>query len=250
MQPAPHRTEGSLPTLGRRARRLLAVVRDDRFEVAFGFLLLLGLRIGEALGLKWEDLDFERGTLSVRRSLLRTGGEWKVVDGKRKQVGTKLVFSPCKTDRSRRTLKMPGALVEALLRHRERQDQERYVAADGWKETGLVITNSIGGPLEPRVVGKRLDAALSALGLPHVKVHALRHTAATLLLGMGNSLAQVQQILGHSQIALTSDLYGHLVTDHTAAPLEGLGNLLAPSVAPQNPVAPSVAPPEHTKRPN
>lgn len=228
------------------AARVLKAFEGSRFEAIFALMLYLGLRIGEALGLSWDDIDFARRTLTIRRALIRTGGEWKTVAGRRKQVGTRLQFTEPKTSRSRRTLPIPQPLMDALVRNQESQRQLAYEQGDAWQDSGLVCTNTLGGQLEPRVVGKQLDKILASLGLGHVNVHTCRHTAASLLIACGYNLGQVQQILGHSNVALTADLYGHLLTDAAREPLDKMASMLAPAEGVQNPVATSTG----SQRPN
>jgi integrase len=231
------------------AARLLQAAEGSRCEAALAIMLYLGLRIGETLGLKWEDINFEQRTLSVRRALIRTGGEWKMVDGKRKQVGTRLLFQEPKTARSRRILPIPAPLVETLLRQHAAQAGQ-VLRGDFSQDSGLVVTNTRGGPLEPRLVGKELDRLLASLGLPHLNVHGLRHTAASMLIACGYGLGQVQQILGHSNVSLTADLYGHLLTDAARDPLDRMASLLRPGDGPKKPVATSVATSGKIARPN
>jgi len=218
------------------ARRLLGALElaDDPLEFCIASMLFLGLRIGEALAVKWEDLDLERRTLTVRRTLQRAGGQLVVQDGKVRRTGSKRIVQGLKTDRSTRTLAMPEPLVKAALRQKARQDAMRRLADDAWVETGFITTTSKGTPVEHTRVNKRLAELCSELGLPRVSPHSLRHTCATLMIASGCSLAQVQQVLGHSQIALTANLYAHLLSEATRAPLEKLAAMVAPSAPPES----------------
>ncbi|HZU05719.1 MAG TPA: site-specific integrase [Chloroflexota bacterium] len=179
------------------ARRLLEAVQGDRLEALYAVALAVGLRQGEALGLRWQDVDFARGTLTVRYQLQRVEGRLQLVEPK--------------TARSRRTIALPPPVVEVLRRHRARQLEERLQAGAAWQDSGLVFTSTIGTPLEPRNVVRHFHGLLAKAGLPRRSFHQLRHTAASLLLAQGVDIRVVQQVLGHSQIALTANLYAHVL---------------------------------------
>ena len=179
------------------AKALLKAIQGDRFEALFTVALSLGLRRGEALGLKWSDIDFQARTLRISQALQR-------IDGK-------LRLSEPKTKSSRRVLYLPDSLINKLKEHRTRQLEEKMLAGPKWQDTGLVFTSSIGTPVDPRHVKRRLDPLLKNAGLPHFRVHDLRHFCASLLLAQGVPLKVVSDILGHSQLAVTADLYTHVL---------------------------------------
>ncbi len=195
------------------SRKFLDAAKGERLEALYSVALGLGLREGEALGLRWIDLDLERQQLTIRQSLQRVGG---------KRFGTgpgKLQFVGPKTDRSRRTLRMPDALVRTLRAHRARQLQERLIASSGWKEGGLVFTTLIGTPIEPRSAVRDFKRILEKANLPETdskiplstRFHDLRHSAASLLLAQGVQLRAIMELLGHSTIALTANTYSHVM---------------------------------------
>ncbi len=155
------------------------------------------LRRGEALGLRWTDVDLDTSTLKVRTSLQRVDGRLQLVEPK--------------TARSRRTIALPQSAIIALRHHRVRQLQERLLAGQRWHDTGMVFTTTIGTPLDPRNVYRHFQRALAEAGLPQKRFHDLRHTCATLLLAQGVHPRGVMDILGHSQIALTMDTYSHVI---------------------------------------
>jgi len=211
------------PLTPEQAKSLLAAVRDNRLEALYSVGVAMGLRQGEVLGLRWPDIDFEKGTLSVRSALQRVNGKLQLVE--------------VKTSRSRRTIRLPQVAVSALLRHRARQEQERQFAGERWHETGHVFTTTIGTPLEGPTVTHRFQLALKAAGLPRFRFHDLRHTCATLLLAQGVAPRLIMEILGHSQIAVTMNLYAHVLPTmqvEVAAKMDAV-------LAPENPVATSVA---------
>lgn len=154
------------------ARVLLEVVAGDRLEALFVVALGLGLRQGELLGLRWEDIDQDRGEVHVRYALQRVKGQ-----------GPQLV--EVKTERSRRTLALPPIVVDALEGHRYRQDAERALAGRAWVETGFVFTTSIGTPLDGSSVTHHFQRLLAAAGLPRMRFYDLRHGCASLLLAQG-----------------------------------------------------------------
>jgi integrase len=150
-----------------------------------------------ALGLAWDDVDLEAGRVSVRRALQRRRG-----------VG--LVFVKPKTTRSRRAVELTGRAVGTLREHRERQTALRLLTP-GWKESGLVFTGLTGEPMQPHQANTELTRALAAVGLPHIRVHDLRHTTATVMLEASIHPKVVQELLGHKTIATTLDTYSHVL---------------------------------------
>ncbi len=179
------------------ARTFLNTVKGDRLEALYSVALALGLRQGEALGLRWEDIDMDKCTLKVRYALQRIDGKPQLVEPK--------------TQKSRRTIYMPQVTVTALHAHRVRQLEERLAAGTRWKESGLVFTSTIGTPLDPRNAFRLFQEALQRAGLPHIRFHDLRHTCASLLLAQEVHPRVVMETLGHSQISLTMDTYSHVI---------------------------------------
>jgi integrase len=201
------------PIAPEQARAFLQAIEGDRLEALFTVALSLGLRRGEALGLRWQDLDFQARTLRVNYSLQRLQG--------------KLVLSEPKTKTSRRVLNLPDSLIVKLREHRTRQLEEKMQAGPHWQETGLVFTSSIGTPVDPRHIKRRLDPLLKNAGLPHYRVHDLRHFCASLLLAQGVPLKVVSDILGHSQISTTADLYTHVLPSLRKEAIDLMGSLLS-----------------------
>ena len=179
------------------AEILFASTVKDRPAALWRLLLTTGLRLGEALGLKWEDLNLETGRISIQRALQR-------------QVGAGLVFVEPKTSRSRRTVHLSKGTTAALVEHRRRQLEERLAAGPIWLDHGVVFCRPDGRPLDPSAVNKSLHDALGRAGLPQIRVHDLRHTAASLLLQQGVHARVVQEMLGHTTVTLTLDTYSHV----------------------------------------
>ncbi|TYB37693.1 site-specific integrase [Micromonospora sp. AP08] len=193
------------------ARRFLKAVEGLRLEARWLIGIALGLRQGEVLGLRWDDIDLAAGTLRVRGQLQRdpeTGG---------------LVFVETKTARSRRTLPLPPTVLTALLRHQQRQAAERF-DADNWADPGLVFATSVGTPIHPRNDYRSFRKIIQRAGLRQVRLHDLRHTAASVLLAQGVPARVVMEILGHSQISVTLNIYAHVAPEiarEAASRLEG-----------------------------
>ena len=193
------RFEGKTLTL-EQARQFLDAAKAERLSALYVAALSLGLRMGEALGLRWQDIDFERRTLTVNRILERIGrGE-----------GSKLQLVEPRTSRSRRTVNLPDATVRALKAQKVRQLEERLIAGSRWRDGGLVFLSTIGTPIDPHALHDDFKRLLGKAGLPDMRFHDLRHSAASLMLAQGIPLRSIQDILGHSSIALTANLYAHV----------------------------------------
>jgi len=188
------------------ARRLVGVIRADRFEALWICALTLGLRKGELLGLHWNDIDFGNATLMVRQALQRVGG--------------RLVLVEPKTALSRRVVPVPPQTLAALRAHRRRQNADRLAAGSAWRDTHLVFTTHQGGPLDPRNVNRSWYAVRSRVGLGHVRLHDLRHSCASFLLAAGASPRTVMKTLGHSQIGLTMNTYTHVLPEIERAAID------------------------------
>jgi integrase len=159
----------------------------------------MGLRQGEALGLRWSDINFSTGVLTVRHQLQRIDGH--------------LVLVEPKSDRSRRSLVMPATIAHRLREHEKRQMAERLWAGSSWSESGYVFANRTGGPTQARHVIEQFHKELEKAGIERRRFHDLRHSCATLLLVQGVSPRVVMEILGHSEIGLTMNTYSHVVPE-------------------------------------
>ncbi len=197
------------------ARTLLNVAREDgdRFEPLYVLAITTGLRRGELLALRWDDADLERGTLRVGRALVREKGHH--------------TLGETKTKRGRRRINLTPRTVSALKAHRKRQLEERIELTELYKDHGLIFATSIGTPINPENLVKRsFKPLLKRAGLPEIRFHDLRHTCATLLLGRGVHPKLVQELLGHSTIAMTLDTYSHYLPSMGDAAAGAMGDAL------------------------
>lgn len=157
----------------------------------------------------------DAGTLTVRRSLSRG---W---DGKP-------ALGAPKSDRSRRTIALPSVARDALTRQRIRQDATKAAAGTAWQDRdGLVFTDSVGRPLVGRYVTPQLRHGLERAGLPPIRCHDLRHTAATLQLAAGVPLATISRTLGHSTLTITADIYAAVTPDLRREAADAMDRALA-----------------------
>jgi len=180
------------------AGSFLKAAVGHRLEALFTCALAVGLRSGEASALRWqEDVDLEAGQVTVHHTLQR-------------QKGTGLALMPPKSEKGRRTIELPSVCVAILKRHRQNQVLERQLAGSRWQETGHVFVSTIGTPIDDRKVLREFDAIVKAAGLPKQRFHDLRHAAITLLGAQGVPLKVIAEIVGHSDIRLTQNVYQHV----------------------------------------
>ena len=180
------------------ARTLLEAAASDRLEALFTLAVHTGMREGELLGLKWDDVDLERGVLRLRRALVREGG--------------RVTLGDLKPAKSRRQVRLTGAAVESLRAHLGRQLEEIERMGSLYQPGGLVFATESGSLINPSNLRSRsFKPLLKRAGLPDICFHDLRHTCATLLLSQGTHPKLVQELLGHATIAMTLDTYSHFL---------------------------------------
>ncbi|MFF7881749.1 tyrosine-type recombinase/integrase [Streptomyces sp. NPDC020794] len=215
--PRPRRFE---PLTVAEARQFLAKVQGHRLQALFDLALRTGLRNGELLGLRWEDLD--NGTASIRRTLQRTptGG---------------LTTLPTKTVSSEGRIALPTECVHSLEQHRGRQDRERRAAGDTWKGSGFVFAAPDGSPIDPSSLTRHFIAQCRAARLRRIRFHDLRHTAATLLLEQGVELVVIKELLGHAHIGVTATVYAHVRLRLQRQAIDTLGDALRAAESPDDP---------------
>jgi len=189
-------------------RKLVKAMDDDRLAGLFLTMLGTGLCRGEALGLKWNDLDLNHAVLTVRKQLRREPGRVDPETGK--HSGAALVLVDPKTSSSKRTVPLPDWVIDALKAHRARQAAERRAVGAAWKDTGFVFTSTIGTPVDPRNASQAFADLAKDAGLGAWHIHELRHSAASTSLAQGVPVEVVSAFLGHSSIRMTVDTYGHM----------------------------------------
>jgi integrase len=203
------------PLSAEEARRLLDAAQGDRFEALYVLAVHTGMRRGELLGLKWDDVDLENATVRVRRTLTR-------IDN-----GRRLALGPPKNKKSRRTVRLTERAVEALRSHLERQLEEIEALGDLYKDQGLVFTTEAGTLINPSNLRQRsLASLLKRAGLPQITFHDLRHTCASLLFQKNVHPKLVQELLGHASVAITLDTYSHMLPGMGGEAADAMGEAL------------------------
>lgn len=195
------------------ARSLLEAAREDRLEALWVLAISTGMRQGELLALRWQDVDFKAGAVTVNQAV-----EW---------VKGKPIIAEPKTRTSRRTVPLASVALEALKRHRARQAEERLAAGPEWKDQGLVFTTRTGRIIDKNNLAKRaFPRLLAKAGVKPIRFHDLRHSAATFLLAQGLPVKTVQQVLGHATATMTLDRYGHVLPNAERAAASAMDALL------------------------
>lgn len=180
------------------ARALLAAAKGEHLEAFWTLAITTGARLGELQALKWTDVDLQRRRLQVRRTL--------AVDGRP-------VFAPTSTKKNHsRVIWLSDGAVTALEAHRDRQERQRLDAREAWMEHGLIFTTGTGNPLDGRNLrGRQFPRLLAKANLPAMRIHDLRHSAASMLLSDGVPIKVVSEMLGHTDVATTLRIYAHTI---------------------------------------
>lgn len=213
------------PLTPAQAVQLLAAAEEagDRLVNLYAVAIAEGLRQGELLGLKWQDVDTKAGQLRIVRSL-------QVVEG-----GP--AFIETKTYRSRRAIQLSQTGIHALQAQRDLQKRERDIAGSRWQRDAtsdfrdLVFTNGRGAPMDGSSVTKTFQRRLAQCGLPKQRFHDLRHATATFLLAQGVPMKIVSEKLGHAQIGITMNLYSHVTLAMQQEAADRMDQLLRPQLA-------------------
>jgi integrase len=195
------------PLDAEQARRLLEAARVDRLEALYVLALNTGMRQGELLALKWDDVDLERGLLRVRRTLTHSDNGF--------------VLGEPKTKKSRRTTRLTAGAVQGLREHLTRQLEEMERLGSLYKPGGLIFATQSGTIINPSNLRNRsFKSLLKRAELRPIRFHDLRHTCATLLLSKDVNPKIVSEMLGHSSAIITLDIYAHLLPDMQEKALE------------------------------
>ena len=214
------------PFTEEQARHLLAVCKDHPDAAVAAFVtigLMLGMRRGEILGLRLQDIDWAEGCLSIRQALNQNylptiDGGWM----------TELGTSTPKTRHSRRDLSMPASVRTAVLRLQNTRNAQRQMAGDDWEETGLLFCSKNGKPMWPSNLTKRYQRLLGDAAVPQLSIHALRHTFATICFLNEIPAEQVQTAAGHSSIRTTKDMYANYLPQLATKAISALSEVLDP----------------------
>lgn len=201
-----------------KVRLLLGQAKRSPYYRLYLAAVMTGMRQGELLGLRWQDVDFTFGTASVQQTFYRLGGQQ--------------FFKAPKTAKSRRTVGLPGVLAQELQGLREEQVEHRRLLGDSYEDHDLVFCQANGRPLHAHnIVQRDFRKVAAQAGLGRVRFHDLRHAHATMLLQQGVHPKVVQERLGHASIAMTLDVYSHVVPGMQEAAARGLEVRLFPSEA-------------------
>jgi integrase len=195
--------------------RFLFAAKGEPNEALYHLAVATGLRQSELLGLKWTDLDYERRTLTVQRQLQRNGPKDNL-------------FAQPKTSNGRRTIVLGKATMAKLQEHWWKQNKDRIEAGDRWKEHELMFPTPTGTPKNHANLYRQFKAIISRAGLPEIRFHDLRHTAASLLLNHGIPAIIVSRRLGHYKVSMTLDIYGHLMPEMQEDAAKLIDELITP----------------------
>lgn len=229
MPPKPHYKEMQILNQEQVQRLLIAAeAKGHKYLVFYSVALTTGMRQGELLGLKWEDLDFQHKSLKVaRQAQPKPGGGFQ--------------FLQPKTRAGKRTIKVGEAIVAVLGQHYTNQLDQRARLGDAWCDLGLVFPSNRGTPQNPPNVARSFRSLLASAGLPRIRFHDLRHTAASLMLNNGVDVLVVSRRLGHSKASITLDIYGHVIPSSQERVADLMEELIAPrSVEKLHPTAPQL----------
>jgi integrase len=185
-----------VPWSSAEALAFLSAAADDPLFPAFVLLLLYGMRRGEVLGLRWQDIDLGNQMIYVRQQIQRVQGQ--------------LHIGPVKTRAGSRDLPLLGLARPALSARQARQNADRTNLGPAWTDTGLVFTTRTGRPVEPRNLVRSFIRICEDNGIRKIRLHAIRHTTASLLKDLGVPARDTQIILGHSHVSTTQQIYTHV----------------------------------------
>ena len=195
----------------------IEAIKGHKLEVLFLIALGTGLRLGELLGLKWSDIDFNTGILTVNRTLSRvknqTTGKYEIIE------------QTPKTKNSNRTIPIPNDILNKLKEHKKNQSKQRLFVGEGYINNNYVFTDDIGNPIDDKKPGRNLKSTLTKLNIEPIKFHALRHTYATRLFEANVPPKTVQVLMGHYDISITMDIYTHVMEDAKLEAIEKLNNI-------------------------
>jgi integrase len=196
-------------------QQFLITATGSPFKAIYYLALVTGMREGELLGLKWSDLDWNKGVLFVQRQLQQIDGQG-------------YVFMPPKTKAGRRQIKVGSATLKQLEAHQARQAFDRERVGERWQENDLIFPTTLGTPLDYKRVTTEFKRLLKRAGLPNLRFHDLRHTSLNALMEMGTPVNTVQRRGGHAKPSTTVDIYGHATARSQEEAAEKIEELITP----------------------
>lgn len=181
--------------------RFLQVAKDEDLDyfALFFVCIYTGLRRGELLGLKWEDVNFKDGNLHIQRNQTYLNGTF--------------TYGSLKTESSNRVIKLDDETLNTLMQHKKRQSELKLLYGPQYSIENLIFSRKDGQPIHPTTLAVTFHSIMKKSDVPKIRFHDLRHTHATLLLEAGVSLKEVQERLGHSSIKMTGDIYAHVTEE-------------------------------------
>lgn len=222
------------------ARTFLETAKADRLFALYATVLSLGLRLGEGLGIAWPDVDLDTGRFNIHQALQR-------IDKKLYPERGGLQLVEPKGGYSARVVTLPAVTISALRRHQALQQSARQWAGSRWRnDWNLIFTTRDGAPLDERNVLRRFQNLLALAGLPKMRIHDLRHSAVAILIAQGVNIKAISELLGHSSVAFTLQVYGHLLEETKRETASKMDAALAPVL----PVATKVATKPDSQRVN
>ena len=220
-------------------QRLIITSYRFRYGVFIRLTLATGLRLGELLGLRWEDIDIKKNLLSVRRTLNRL----PKVDYNGIGNSTEVVIQEPKTKNSVRSIPLMQVILNDLLQWKNVQLADSRTAGALYTDSGFIVTNQTGGYIEPRTFKDYYDEMLQAAGLGHYTFHALRHTFATRALEQGMNAKTLSTLLGHYSVSFTLDTYTHVLDSQKHEEMQLMEDLFTMPASPQQQSYPVIVTP-------
>ena len=224
-----------IPPEAEEMRTILRLAEGTDLDLFFNIAFSTGMRRGEILGLHWEDINFDLGTLTVNRTLRE--GTRVARDG---SSVSRPICNPPKTKASRRTIRLAPPVLDLLHLTRMSQDVDRAAAGESWIETDSVFTNQIGTEVWPSNIWKKVDRFFTKHNLRKFRIHDIRHGFACVLLDSGHPLEEITDQLGHSSIQITKDTYGSYAPRLAQRAAVGMANVLYPGVPMEETVSPTL----------
>ncbi|MED4919273.1 tyrosine-type recombinase/integrase [Geobacillus thermodenitrificans] len=193
--------------------RFLNLIKNSSMEIPYLLAIFTGMRRGEVLGLKWDDVDFENKKIRIKRSLCFVSGKG-------------LIFKEPKTKKSKRQISISQHVVNVLKKHKQKQEFQKEKLGTQYQDNNLIVCTDDGKPLDPRNLLRQFYRLIEEANVPRISFHDLRHTHATILMQQGENPKVVSERLGHSRVGITLDLYSHVSDDLQEQAAEKFENAL------------------------